>query len=198
MDYPKLITPILLTLFAALSLSIAYFERGRLPGWLEMVLVLMGIVLLVFSIVSSIDWILYKVSVRLESYNRAAAITPLTELAEAVRGLSDRQAAVVEAQRLTISIIPSVQLPVYSIIMPRGQVPRSFAEEFLAAGTDQEQRPASWYSEGPKRQWASWLRDWTVAEGLAEQRGPNTPAAWKGNGRQLALYAFGVETPDNA
>jgi hypothetical protein len=196
MDYPKLITPILLTLFAALSLSIAYFERGRLPGWLEMVLVIMGVVLLVFSIVSSIDWILYKASLRLESYNRAASITPLTELAEAVRGLTDKQAAVVEAQRLTISIIPSVQLPVYSIIMPRGQVPRTFADEFLAAGTDREQRPTSYYSEGPKRQWANWLRDWTVAEGLAEQYGPNTPATWKGNGRELAMYAFGVEAPD--
>lgn len=195
MDYPKLITPILLTLFAALSLSIAYFERGRLPGWMEMVLVIMGVVLLVFSIVSSVDWILYKASLRLESYNRAAAITPLTELAEAVRGLTPEQAAVVEAQRLTISIIPSVQLPVFSIIMPRGQIPRSFAEEFLTAGTDAEQRAASWYTDGNKNKWANWIRDWTVAEGLAEQHGPNTPASWKGNGRELALYAFGVETP---
>lgn len=196
MDEPKLITPLILALLAVASISFAYYERDSLPAWVQMILVFTGIIFLIFAAITAADWVMYKVAIRLELINRARSITPLTELAESLRGLTPEQAEVVRSQRLTVSVMPSVQMPIFSIVLPQGDVPRSFVREFLLSGNDIEQRPASHYSDGPKRQWANWIRDWTVAEGLAAPRGPNTPAAWVGDGRRKALYAFGVEKPE--
>ena len=198
MDSPKLFSTVMLVLAAAVCLSLAYYEQARLPGWLEFVLVLLGIVLMVVAIWTGIDWLAYHYNMRLMEWREAMAITPLLELAKEIKTMTPEQVLLLKAARMQVDVTPNAQGPLVfaSIIGDRGEtrVPIDFVEEFLTHpdARDGHLLATSFYSESAKRSWATAITTWVISEGIASPRGASEAAAWMVGGQQAALIAFGL------
>jgi hypothetical protein len=92
-QYPRLTTPILLLLLAALFGALAAYGT-KMPDWLRVFLVACAFVFGFFGVLSLLDWIAARFADRLESI-QAAKVYSAVMVANALHGLSQAQTEIV-------------------------------------------------------------------------------------------------------
>jgi hypothetical protein len=196
MDEPKLTTPIILVLVAALLLCIAWYDKGRLPDWLIAFLIVSGLVFLVWGFFLTVNYMTFTYALRLEDIQTATASADVA-LANAVSRLTPEQVKVMQSNRLTVKMLAGNYGPVYSVILNTHDVPLGFVAEQIDACEGNNFRPSSFYNH-LERDWAKDWEEWCVAQGLAARQteNPPAPARWLQGGRQVALGMLDIAEKD--
>ena len=130
MDYPRLREPLISVICAGLCFILAW-KIDRLPDWLRLFLVFMGVVFSSVAIVTALDFMAHKTSIRLREI-QSARIWGAERLALALKGLTMAQTDMVQRQmELAVVGIPGDGGPAWLIRGMSTDVPLAYCVDFF-------------------------------------------------------------------
>lgn len=130
MDYPKLKTPLICLVAAALFLALTVRERG-LPDWARFFMALLALVFGTVGIITLADWLVYNAGNRLREFNLART-SGAVSLANALRGLTTFQTeAILAGEKVAMQLIPGDADPILFVRGLTRSIPWDFVQEFL-------------------------------------------------------------------
>jgi hypothetical protein len=198
MDFPKLSTPILLLIIAAICLLIAK-DAEKLPDWLRFGVGVVGVIFGIAGSLSAVNWLTYATAARAEDIQRARAMTPAVLLADRRLQLVEKVANLPPDR---IMALASMIMPIYEFIggsigpipalrVSDDNIPYWFVGKFWELSTDTHLVPVrTWASETRERKWAEELTNYLINFGLARPAVGNQPAAWM-NAEAAHVWLFG-------
>lgn len=193
--YPKLSTPLLLTLISALMLALAWREE-KWPDWLRLILVITGVVVMFFALCATLDFLSHRYAVRVSQLASAKARSdPRVIMLDKISRMTPEQLAQARVYVADIGITANPESgPTYHLRLPVGDVPLDFVTEFINGGRDGYLKPIRDYSEGGKeREWAGRLTSYFVFNGWAEEARGNNAARWTNyDAMERAIYGTGA------
>lgn len=190
MENPKLRDAIVSGLVAVCLLFYAWkggeFRGERLPEWLQLAIVFMGIIFLAVSLVTAANWFVYTAAIRLAEIEKARVL-PAVQLATAVRGLSPSQTQLVsqhDKPNIMKQFNKGLGLQTFLVCSNGRYVPDGFVHDFLIQS---EQSPGFLWSIRrhdvlTKKGWhntedlSQWLTNSLVSWGMARPAVGNKPA----------------------
>lgn len=167
MDYPKLRTPLLAFIIAALCVALVLKARF-LPDWLRLFLTCLAFILGFVGIITLGDWIAHNFAERIKEINRARTLG-LVLVSNALRDMSPDTAAHVLALDTTyISMIAEETGPVFFVRCLSRDVPFVFVEDFLEKSRESD--PFLWpVRESGNKEYAQALTNLIIARGWADK-----------------------------
>jgi len=191
-DGPKLSGGLLLALSAGVCFMLAYHERGW-DGGLRLALVVFGVVVLFFAILSTYNWIQFQANQRYKERQRVDAETAEVRIWRERRELMNLVARLSPDQIEAISRNGVVSRALFGnlgtlIGLPTefGLVMYDLVDEFMAYSTETHLCPIGRWSEGSRlRRQAEALTKMLIQEGFADytgvpgRTGPRPPAVWR-------------------
>jgi hypothetical protein len=191
MDYPRLSTPVYLTLLALLCLILAW-TQDRWADWLRFFLGCAGMLFLIVAIFSLWETFTFRANERLVEYQRAMAITENVAMLQALGKLNPEQLKAIDRYIPTVDLVAGDIGPLYILRLPMNQeCPMTFVRDFLRSGDDDYLQPIRSYAEGSRqREYAQNLTSWMHFQGWCDEAAGNRPARWTNKAR--ALRALGL------
>jgi hypothetical protein len=197
-DYPRLRTPLIAFLVAALCITIVL--KGRVSPnstlapfweWARLFLVLVALILGIVGIFSLMDWLSHHAAARIREVNSARTYG-MVLIANALKSLTREQAyAVLSLDQTYVSMLAEETGPIFFVRCLARDVPFTFVEEFLERSKRSE--PYLWpVREAGNEDYARALTNYIVAKGWADAaQGPfsaklTKPLPW-------VAKRFGVE-----
>jgi hypothetical protein len=195
MDYPRLSTPITLSLVAVLALAVAW-RQPNLPDWLKTVLIWSGFILLFFALITLANWMAEAYTSRVNNLQEARSKTERVELLKIIAKMTPDQVQVIEHWTPVVEVLVGTTTgPVFQLKTHSGTVPMAFVSEFLDAGTEFNLAAVrSWPDKTIGRRYAQEVTDFLIYLGFAAPAAGNQAARWVDY--QGAMLALGLM--DNA
>lgn len=181
MREPTLVTPIVCSVFAAVSFSLARIER--MPENLKYLFILVGVLLALWAFVTGGDWLVNRGVIYLKQV-KLGWLAGEIQIAQAIEHMRPDQLRVYER------VSPSLETVVW---MGRGQQPNRYRLRTSMGEVDYtwisdylekcENRypyliPQHGMPGNLERDWVMWFTNEMVDKGLAERSVGNQPARW--------------------
>lgn len=129
-DYPKLRTPVMALVFAALFVAVSW-KAKEMPDWVRLFTALLAVIFAATGLVTLADWIAHNTAERLQEINTARTWGAVS-LAGALKGLTQAQTeAVFAGEKVAMSMIPGDEEPILYVRGLTRAIPWDFVEEFL-------------------------------------------------------------------
>ena len=166
-DYPKLRTPLICLILAALLVAIAL--KGReLPDWVRLATALLALVFGVTGVITLADWIMYNANNRLRELSQARTYGAVV-LAKALQGLTTFQTeAILAGEKVAMQLVAADDEPILFVRGLTRSIPWDFVDEFLTKSqlTDPYLYPVR---EAGNEAYATDLTNLIVARGWADK-----------------------------
>jgi len=174
--YPPRLFPFVIAAVCAALCGLGAINTRN--GNLQFVLVVAGVAFTVYAAMIGLDWIAWKIGIRVKQFNEAKIVAnPVIALARIIADLRPDQLALMQAAPgLTLIDLPGPRRVLELQAQGRlERIPTEFLEDFMAQIHGQDM-PAVRLWSGVEREWASAIIETAVSLGLAQPAAGPKPA----------------------
>jgi len=179
MESPRLISPVIASIVAAVCFSIAY--KARLPETWKYLFILLGVLAALWAFVTGGDWLLYRFTVYLKSL-RQAWYAPTLSMASTIASMNRDQIRLFEhvGPFESIGYLGNKGMR-WMLYTPPGNIPYTWVTEYLDDCLPHYPKliPQFGMSDSLQRDYVQWFTNLMVNNGMAEKPAGSRGAIWK-------------------